>query len=568
MMLNNPIIQRELIATLRTRAVLWMQVGLVAALAALIIVRWPSDAIVTSAGADVGRQAMEVLRVFGYGLMVGVMLIAPAFPASSIVRERQSGTLDLLLNSPMGAGAILWGKVASAMGFVLLTLVITAPLAAACFTMGGVDVSDLLWLYVLLALLALEYVAMALWISTHAGTTDAALRMTYGGVLVLGVLTLGPHQFLQTLAGPTIAPLLDWLRAVSPIPAAAELLGQRDFGSRGGISDVSLTGRFVVTALILSAVFLLLTWRRLAGRLLDRPRSVSVVTDEMNISAQVLRRIMYLWFFDPRRRSGLIGPLTNPVMVKEFRTRRFGRSGWLMRLVAGCLIVSLLLMLLAARGASLFVSTESQGVEKLASIIVLMQVALIVLLTPSLASGLISSERESGGWALLQMTPLAASAIVIGKLLSVALVLVLVLIATLPGYVVLLVADLSKALRIVDVVATLALTALFSLMVSGMASSLFKRTATATAAAYAALVLLCAGTMLVWLAENAPFSAQFVGDVLRFNPLAAALQVIGAPGFSPEKYSLVPFNWYFQIAAMVVCLLVLIFQTWRLNRPS
>ena len=57
-----------------------------------------------------------------------------------------------------------------------------------------------------------------------------------------------------------------------------------------------------------------------------------------------------------------------------------------------------------------------------------------MLLTPALAAGLISSEVESGGWQLLQMTPLSARKILIGKLASVVWPLLLILVSTLPGY--------------------------------------------------------------------------------------------------------------------------------------
>ena len=51
-------------------------------------------------------------------------------------------------------------------------------------------------------------------------------------------------------------------------------------------------------------------------------------------------------------------------------------------------------------------------------------------------SGLISSERESGGWEILQMTPLSVGVIIRGKLMSVVSTLALILCATLPGYLV------------------------------------------------------------------------------------------------------------------------------------
>src|SRR6266700_3171142 len=91
----------------------------------------------------------------------------------------------------------------------------------------------------------------------------------------------------------------------------------------------------------------------------------------------------------------------NPVMVKEFRSRRFGRSHWTLRLIAVSAILSLGLSYVAASGAL------GWGIEVVGGALVLLQIALLILFAPSLASGLISSERESGTWQLLRMTPLA-----------------------------------------------------------------------------------------------------------------------------------------------------------------
>ncbi len=98
-----------------------------------------------------------------------------------------------------------------------------------------------------------------------------------------------------------------------------------------------------------------------------------------------------------------------------------------------------------------------------------------------------------------------------------------------------------------------------------MAGSLFRRTAPATTTAYALLVGLCAGTMLVWLARDAPFGHSTVQAALVTNPLATALSVMEMPGFA--QYNLVPANWWFQGYVSVFCLAALVLQTWRLARP-
>jgi ABC-type transport system involved in multi-copper enzyme maturation permease subunit len=196
---------------------------------------------------------------------------------------------------------------------------------------------------------------------------------------------------------------------------------------------------------------------------------------------------------------------------------------------------------------------------------VLLQVALIVLLTPSLAAGLISSELEGGGWDLLRMTPLRTDSILFGKLASVTSTLVLILFATLPGYLVMLWIRPEMWGQISHVLIGLALLAVFALMLSAAVSSFFRRTAPATTTAYALLVGLCAGTMLVWLGRDAPFGHAAVETALKTNPLATALSVIETPGFT--DYELVPANWWFMGWASALCLLILLVQTWRLTRP-
>ncbi len=563
--MNNPIIHRELIGTLRQpRAMVFMVLAL-AALTALLVLRWPSDGLVGAVEGGGIDQAAEVLRVFGYGMMVAVMLLVPAFPASSIVKERQKGTLALLLNSPLSPMAIYVGKLVAALGFVLLMLVATLPLAAAAHAMGGVSVPALLSLYGVLAIAAVQYATLALWVSSRASSIDSAMRMTYAGVLLLAVVSLAPQQFVGNIVGAGGRFTLEWLSSLSPMPAVTDVLGL-DLG-RMTTADaaVDFVGRFLLLGVLSSAVFAALTVQRLGQRMLDVPRPEGRVTDERSAGEQLMRRVMYLWFFDPARRSELIGPLNNPVMVKEFRARRYGRSGWIMRLIVLCLLASLVLMLLATVVAGQQVGAEYRGIEQQGSITVLLQVALIVLLTPTLAAGLISTERETGGWQLLQVTPMSPLRIVVGKLLSVAVVLALVLAATLPGYIVLLVGDLNQALRIVDVVVTLMLTALFSLMLSTTVSSFFSRTAVSTTISYAMLVGICLVPMLVWLAEDAPFTRATVEAVLRYNPLAAALGVIDSPGFT--DYDLVPFNWNFMLLGSAVLGLALVLQTWRLTRP-
>jgi len=538
---------------LRKRRMVLLQCGLAVAFALLVMIRWPTEPRMALSG----TRAQEVFRLFSYGLMSTLLLILPVFPATNIVRERNSGTLALLLNTPLGAARIYWGKLIGILGLAGLILVLSLPAAAACFALGGISLFEhILAVFAILALAAAQYAALGLLISTQATTVDAAVRWTYGVVLVSSVFSLGPFQFLQGM-GTYATEIADWLRCVSPFAALMSVLGAADLVGTGLLSTNNIPGRFAILSVGLTAVYSVWTMSRLNHTIFDQSRAAGQISDEQSLGVRVARR--FLFIVDPQRRSGSIGWFTNPVMVKEFRCRRFGRLHWLLRLVAMCAMLSLGLTYVTVTG------TVDWGVDMIGAIMVLLQVALLVLITPSLAAGLISTEIESGGWPLLQMTPMSAIRIVWGKLLSVILTLAIVLCATLPGYVVMVYIEPGLKLQVQRVVICLVGTAGFAMLLSAAVGCLFRRTAAATAAAYAALLLVCGAPLLIWLGRDAPFGHDTVERALVLNPIAAAFSVIRLNGF--RDYELIPGNWWFLGGVSAVCLLVLVAQTHRISRP-
>ncbi len=552
----NPIIRRELLEVMRTRKALAMQLGLALGCALLVLLRWP-----TGGTADLsGARALEVLRAFGYGLLAGILLLVPAFPATSLVREKVQGTLALLLNSPMRPWSIYLGKLGGVLGFTAVLLVMTLPAAAACYALGGTGArGGIAALYAVLGVAAVQLATLGLLVSSRSQSTDGALRVTYALVLVVCVLVLAPHALLLGGSGPLVE-LASWLRCLSPVPAVMEVLGQGDVGSQGMSAGGGAVGRYLLLASAASVACALATVVRLNHTLLDRARPPGVMTEDRSEGGRVLRRLLFL--VDPQRRSGSMTLWVNPVMVKEFRSRRFGRSHWTLRLIAVSAILSLGLSILAAVG----VEGLGWGLEMIGGMLVLLQVALLILFAPSLAAGLVSAERESGSWQLLRMTPLSAGSILRGKLMSVAWPLLLLLCATLPGYVVMMTVRPELVHQVQRVVACLGLMAVFAVLTSAAASTLFRSTAAATTASYLALLAVCVGPLLVWLAREAPFGHATVEAVLTPSPVAAALQASDMPGFA--AYELLPAGWWVVGSACVALLLFLAVRVRQLCRPE
>jgi ABC-type polysaccharide/polyol phosphate export permease len=164
------------------------------------------------------------------------------------------------------------------------------------------------------------------------------------------------------------------------------------------------------------------------------------------------------------------------------------------------------------------------------------------------------------------MTPLSTLRIVTGKLASVALTTTLVLLATLPGYAVMMAIRPAMWLQVSLVMVCLVLTVVVTLAVGAAVGSLFSRTATATVVTYAVLMAMFLGPLLVWSARERPFGHGVVESALSLTPLGAALSAIRMPGFG--QYDLIPLSWRVAGIVTAAALVILGVRVRRLTEPS
>jgi ABC-type transport system involved in multi-copper enzyme maturation permease subunit len=573
-----PIIRRELLEWLRTRKSLTLQLGLALACATLVLVRWPTGGIEALSG----TRSLEVLRIFGYGALAGILVLVPPLPATALVREKAQGTLALLLNSPLSGLSIYLGKLFGSLGFTVILLLMTLPAAAACYALGGTSVQGgVALLYIVLGVGAVQLTTLGLFISSRVQAIDGALRFTYGAVLLLAVLPLVPYWLLQGLDA-NLDVVISWVRCLSPIPAVTSVLGHSEIGGHGFAAGDASVRQYLILAGVMSLLCAVLTVMRLNQRMLDRARPAGLNTGEWQLGARIAWRTFFL--LNPWQRRGGIRDWVNPVLSKEFRTRRFGSSHWTLRLVVATAIISLLLSYLAASGALAW------GAEAVGGALVVLQVAILMLFAPSLGSGIISAERESGSWQLLRMTPLSPFRILWGKLLSVAWPLFLLLCATVPGYLVMVKVDPEIEARVQEpferrfhtpapifagvmteeqvraISICLCLTTVFAVLLSVAASTIFRTTAGATAASYGFLLAVSLGPILIWLGRGSPFGHRTVEVALTISPVATAMHAAAMPGFT--AYELLPINWWILGCVSVLMLFVITLRMWRLCRPQ
>jgi ABC-type transport system involved in multi-copper enzyme maturation permease subunit len=322
--MNNPVIYREFLGALRTRKAIVTLIVLTALFSLIVLLRWPTDGRVDLSGA----RSQQVFLVFAYALLAGVLFVVPAFPAVAFVQEKNKGTLALLINSPLSAFSIYFGKLLGSLGFSAMLLLTSVPAAAACYAMGGLELfGQVGMVLIVLGACTLQYSVIALFVSTHAKSSDAAVRITYGIVFAVSVLAIGPYYLLQGQPG-MLSTLGWWLRAASPLPVLMRLIGHGELGSLG-IDQASTTTAYFMICAVSSLVLAALTVMRLNHRLYDQAKSQGTSTDDRSLLARVTRRLLYL--VDPQRRKSGIPFYANPVMVAA----SIGCCGW-SRCVLSC----------------------------------------------------------------------------------------------------------------------------------------------------------------------------------------------------------------------------------------
>lgn len=139
-----------------------------------------------NASATIGVAIFILLSLFQLLL---VCFIAPAFTTGAISLEREKQTLDLLVTTPLRPGAIVVGKLLSALAFVGLMILAAIPLSALVLMYGGAAVEDIVRQQVVLLVTAFGLGSIGLFYSALIKRTQAATVITYCTMLALIVGT-------------------------------------------------------------------------------------------------------------------------------------------------------------------------------------------------------------------------------------------------------------------------------------------------------------------------------------------------------------------------------------------
>lgn len=222
------------------------------------------------------RNIADVRPMFEW-IAVLMILLAAALTMRSWSEERRSGTIELLLTSPVPAWQLVMGKYIAVMGIMLVVLLLTMPIPVMVALTGDLDSGPVASGYAGLLLLASAYTSIGLFVSSK---TDNPIVSLIGSVTICGLLhLLGSDSFTGYFGYRTA----EWLGYFSSSVHLESML-------RGVIDPRDLVFFVVVTLLFLSLNRLSLDALRPAGE----PSSVHAGTQMLTLILVVILLLLNL----------------------------------------------------------------------------------------------------------------------------------------------------------------------------------------------------------------------------------------------------------------------------------
>lgn len=140
-----------------------------------------------------GQQAMNInqdmLRPVLQNVTILLLFVLPAMTMRTYSEERRSGTIELLLTSPITDWQIILGKFTGALGLYGVMLAVTLVHTAVLFVYGSPEWKPIIASYLGLLLLGGSFLSVGLFISTLTTNQIVAYITTFSVFLFLWVIS-------------------------------------------------------------------------------------------------------------------------------------------------------------------------------------------------------------------------------------------------------------------------------------------------------------------------------------------------------------------------------------------
>ncbi len=186
-------------------------------------------------------------------------------------------------------------------------------------------------------------------------------------------------------------------------------------------------------------------------------------------------------------------------------------------------------------------------------ILTVLELALVLLITPSLTAGSISGERERQTLDLLLITKVSPFSIILGKFLSGLSIIVLMIFATMPIFALIMYFGGTSIIYVIAITAYMILVCGAFGAISMYFSTIFKKTVTSMVFTYIWTGILCGATMIVYMLTCTVYVNYFqkalpIGTrifMLAINPIVGLISIICEQTGSTLIFNIIDYQNYY-----------------------
>ena len=412
-----PLLRRELTElSSRRRTYVIRFVGAIVVLTAVMLYYSYQVALLESSGYGVGVGNPN--RFIGAGasifkgivpmLFVSVQLLMPALICGSITIEKERNTIGTLFVTRLSPMTIALEKLGSRLVPMFTFLLLTFPVLAVVYSLGGVETTLLLGTLWLLFCECLLYASIGLLCSSWFATTVTAFIWSY---VLTGLLAVFAALFANKLPIALSTPFYVWIAAFLGFDSGAgnnTLLSESSSGFLNTLAQLLFVAAGTIPSLIATAVFILL-----ARVFLVRRAFISSSSVMLKVFKAIDRFFIRL---NNRTTGGMVLmkdynslPLFDPVAWRERSKKSLGKARYLFRILV---VMEGPTLFICVGAATVSARSDFSGLRAL----LLLVWAIAAMILAMKGATVISAERVRETLDALLSTPLTAKEILTQKI--------------------------------------------------------------------------------------------------------------------------------------------------------
>ena len=414
-----PLLRRELTElSSRRRTYVIRFVGAIIVLTAVMLYFNYQVAMLESSGYGVGSGNPN--RYLGAGepifkaivpmLFVSVQLLMPALICGSITIEKERNTIGTLFVTRLSPMTIVLEKLGSRLVPMFTFLLLTFPVLAVVYSLGGVETTLLLGTLWLLFCECLLYASIGLLCSSWFATTVTAFIWSY---VLTGLLAVFSGLFANDLPTALPTPFYLWIAAFQGIstsgfgPGTSALVAESSSGVLQTLAQMQFVVKTTLPSLFVTTVMVLMA-------------RVFLVRRAFISSASVMLRVFksidgFFVRLNDRTTGGMVLmkdynslPYFDPVSWRERSKKSLGKARYLFRIL---IVMEVPTLFICTGAATVTASADFSGLR----VLLLLVWAIVAMILAMKGATVISAERVRETLDALLSTPLTAKEILTQK---------------------------------------------------------------------------------------------------------------------------------------------------------